>query len=54
MENDDYIKFCMRCSWNDSDYGCMSPSGEEVYQCPMYMHYHLEEVAEFEKYMKER
>lgn len=49
---DDYVKFCLQCSWNDSDYGCTSPSGEEVYQCPMYMHYHPDEVAEFEKYCK--
>lgn len=53
---DDYIKFCMKCGWNDSDYGCISPPYEEVYQCPMYMHYHPDEVAEFnkacEKYFK--
>ena len=27
---DDYDKFCRKCNWNDPDYGCTSPSGEEV------------------------
>lgn len=50
---DDYVRFCLKCTWNDEDYGCISPSGEEVYQCPMYIHYHPEEVSEFEKYWDE-
>lgn len=45
---DDYKKFCLKCGWNDSDYGCTSPPNEEVYQCPLYMYYHPEEVALFE------
>lgn len=49
---DDYRKFCIKCGWNDGDYGCTSPSGEEVYQCPMYMHYHPDEVDEFDKAME--
>lgn len=51
--NDDYKRFCMKCGWNDADYGCISPSHEEVFQCPMYMHYHPEEVKQFEKDMEE-
>lgn len=51
--DEDYRKFCLRCGWNDSDYGCTSPSGEEVYQCPMYIHYHPKEVEEFHKSMEE-
>ena len=51
--DDDYRKFCMKCSWNDSDLGCTSPSGEEIWQCPMYIHYHPEEVKEFEQSMEE-
>lgn len=43
----------LKCTWNDEDYSCISPSGEEVYQCPMYIHYHPEEVSEFEKYWDE-
>lgn len=50
---DDYKKFCMNCSWNDSDFGCTSPFAERVYQCDMYMHYHPEEVKEFERCMEE-
>ena len=46
--DDDYRKFCMKCAWNDSDLGCASPRGEEVWQCPMYIHYHPEEVKELE------
>ena len=53
VPNDDYIKFCMKCSWNDCDFGCSSPPYEEVYQCPMYMHYHPKEVEAFEKSMEE-
>lgn len=51
--NDDYKKFCMNCGWNDSDFGCSCPPYEEVYQCPMYMHYHPEEVEKFEKSFEE-
>lgn len=50
---DDYERFCMKCGWNDSDFGCTSPSGEEVYQCQMYMYYHPEEVEKFEQAMEE-
>lgn len=50
--SDDYEKFCLKCSWLDSDYGCTSPTNEEVYQCPMYMYYHPEEVKQFEEDMK--
>ena len=50
---DDYKQFCMKCGWNDPDMGCSSPSSEEIYQCPMYMHYHPEEVAQFERDMEE-
>lgn len=49
----DYKRFCLRCGWNDSDYGCISPSGEEVWQCPMYQHYHPEEVVQFNREMDE-
>lgn len=51
---DDYKYFCVKCGWNDPDYGCTCPSGEEVWQCPMYIHYHPEEVAEFNEHMKRR
>ena len=46
---DDYKKFCMKCAWNDDEFGCTSPSGEELWQCPMYMYYHPDEVDEFYK-----
>ncbi len=49
----DYERFCLKCGWLDDDYGCTCPSGEEVYQCLMYMHYHPEEVEEFNKQMEE-
>lgn len=49
---DDYDKFCRKCNWNDPDYGCTSPSGEEVYQCELYIHYHPEEVELFNKSME--
>jgi hypothetical protein len=49
--NDDYKRFCLKCGWNDLDYGCTSPSGEDVYQCPMYIHYHPEEVKEFNEHL---
>ena len=49
---DDYKKFCMKCSWNDLDYGCSCPAYEEIYQCPMYMYYHPEEVKKFEEAME--
>ena len=45
----DYTRFCINCSWNDSDFGCVCPSNEEIYQCSMYMHYHPEEVEAFNK-----
>jgi len=51
--DEDYKRFCLKCGWNDEDYGCTSPRNEEVYQCPMYMHYHPEEVEKFEKAMEE-
>lgn len=51
--DDDYRRFCLKCSWNDVDMGCTSPRGEEIWQCPMYIHYHPEEVKEFEKSMEE-
>lgn len=50
---DDYKRFCVKCSWLDSDYGCISPPGEEVYQCPMYMYYHPEEVEKFNKWVEQ-
>lgn len=49
----DEKRFCNRCGWNDCDYGCTCPPYEEVYQCAMYMHYHPDEVKEFDKAMKE-
>lgn len=51
MVNDDYKRFCLKCGWNDSDYGCTCPSHEEVWQCPMYIHYHPEEVEKFNEDM---
>ena len=51
--DDDYKRFCLKCSWNDADLGCTSPSGEEVWQCEMYIHYHPEEVKEFDEMMGE-
>ena len=53
---DDYRKFCMNCGWNviaDLPEGCICPSGEELWQCPMYIHYHPEEVKEFDETMGE-
>lgn len=29
--DDDYRRFCLKCSWNDSDLGCASPRGEEIW-----------------------
>ena len=49
MSMNDEKRFCSKCSWNDCDYGCTCPPNEEVYQCDMYMHYHPDEVEEFEK-----
>lgn len=46
---DDYRRFCLKCGWNDSDYGCIAPSGEELWQCPMYIYYHPKEVEKFNK-----
>ena len=48
----DYKRFCLRCVWNDSDYGCISPAHERIWQCPMYRHYHPEEVKQFDEEMK--
>lgn len=48
--NDDYNKFCMKCSWNDPDLGCTSPPYEDVWQCELYRFYHPEEVKKFEEY----
>lgn len=50
---DDYKRFCMKCHWNDCDYGCTCPDNEEIYQCPMYMYYHPDELADFEKSINE-
>jgi hypothetical protein len=47
--DEDYKRFCLKCGWNDLDYDCISPSGEEVWQCPMYIHYHPDEVEMFNK-----
>ena len=52
QSQDDYKRFCLNCGWNDSDYGCISPSGEELWQCPMYIHYHPNEVNKFYNNMK--
>lgn len=52
--DDDYKRFCRTCGWNDSDYGCTSPSGEEIWQCPMYIHYHPAEVEKFNEEMNKR
>ena len=52
--HDDYNKFCRTCGWNDSDLGCTSPSGEDIWQCPMYIHYHPEEVKKFNEDMDKR
>ena len=49
----DEKRFCSKCNWNDCDYGCTCPPNEEVYQCTMYMYYHPDEVAKFEKYVRE-
>lgn len=48
MDND-YKRFCLKCSWNDPDQGCGVNPYERVYQCPMYMHYNPDEVKEWEK-----
>lgn len=53
MIDDDYRRFCLKCGWNDPDYGCTSPSGEELWQCDMYIHYHPDEVEEFYKSLDE-
>ena len=47
--DDDYKRFCLKCGWLDEDYGCTSPTHEAVWQCPMYIHYHPDEVKEFNK-----
>ena len=43
----DFKKFCSKCGLYDSDFGCTSPSGEELWQCPIYIHYHPDEVKKF-------
>ena len=48
---DDYKKFCIKCGWN-TEFGCIVPDNEEVYQCAMYMHYYPEEVKKFNEDMK--
>lgn len=45
--------YCRKCGWNDSDYGCASPPGEELWQCPLYRAKHPKEVEQFEKDMEE-
>jgi hypothetical protein len=45
--------YCRKCGWNDPDYGCTSPQGEEVWQCPLYRATHPEEVKQFEIDMKQ-
>lgn len=45
--------YCKKCNWNDPDFGCISPSGEELWQCPLYRDTHPEEVKQFEKDMEE-
>lgn len=52
MSQDVEVKFCSRCGWNDEDYGCICPSGEEVYQCEMYRYYHPDKVKQFEEDMR--
>lgn len=49
---DDEKRFCNKCGWNDCDYGCICPSGEEVYQCEMFQYYHPDAVTEFEESIK--
>lgn len=49
--DDDYKKFCLRCNWNDEDYGCTVRHDEIIYQCEMYIHYHPEEVKKFNEEM---
>ena len=51
--DEDYKRFCLKCGWNDEDYGCTSPMHEAIFQCDMYRHYHPEEVRQFEKDMEE-
>lgn len=47
--DEDYIKFCLDCEWNDCDCGCTCPAHEEVWQCDMYRYYHPDEVEKFEE-----
>lgn len=51
--DEDYKRFCLKCGWNDPDYGCTSELDEAVWQCPMYRHYHPEEVKRFDGYVEE-
>lgn len=52
MSEKDYKRFCLHCGWLDADYGCMSPTHERIWQCPMYRHYHPEEVEQFDAEME--
>lgn len=52
MDND-YKRFCLKCNWTDPDLGCGVDPNERVFQCPMYMHYHPDEVKEWEEGYKE-
>lgn len=51
--DDDYKRFCLRCGWNDPDFGCVSPMHEAVWQCDMYRFYHPEELKQAEKEMED-
>ena len=51
--DEDYKRFCLRCGWNDPDFGCVSPMHEAVWQCDMYRFYHPEEVKQAEKEMED-
>ena len=50
--NDNYKNFCLKCRWNDNDYGCTCPRGE-IYQCALYRHTYPEKVEAFKKVCKE-
>lgn len=52
--DDDYKRFCLKCGWNDEDNGCVCPDNEELWQCPMYIHYHPDEVEMFNKSLEGR
>lgn len=44
--------YCRKCNWNDTDFGCIVPAGEEIYQCELYRSTHPEEVEQFEEDMR--